>query len=45
MQVLGIAMTDAVGIAATAGSLGQASLDHGFGGLEETRDKPLPTHL
>lgn len=45
MQALGIALADAVGIAATTGGLRQPALDHVFGGLEESLDEPLlPTH-
>jgi hypothetical protein len=45
MQALGIAPADAVGIAATARGFRQPTLDHVFGGLEESLDEPfLPTH-
>src|ERR1017187_7237672 len=45
MQALGIALADAVRIAATTGGLRQPALDHGFGGLEESLKEPLlPTH-
>jgi hypothetical protein len=45
MQALGIALANAVGIAAPAGGLRQRALDHGFGGLEESLDELLlPTH-
>jgi hypothetical protein len=45
MQALGIALADAVGIAATAGGLRQPALDHVFGGLEESlKESLLPTH-
>lgn len=41
MQAFGIAATDALRIATTAGGLRQATLDHCFGGLKETSDEPL----
>jgi hypothetical protein len=45
MQALGIASADAVGVAATAGGLRQPTLDHVFGGPEESLDELfLPTH-
>ena len=45
MQALGIALSDAVWIAATARGLRQPALDHGFSGLEESLKEPLlPTH-
>jgi hypothetical protein len=45
MQAHGVALADAVGIAATAGGLRQPALDHVFGGLEESlKEPPLPTH-
>jgi hypothetical protein len=41
MQVFGIAATDAVGIAAAAGGLRQAALDHRFGCSQEALKEPL----
>ena len=45
VQAFGVAITNAVAIAAMAGGLRQAALDHAFGGLEESSDEPLLTHI
>jgi hypothetical protein len=45
MQTLGIALADAIGIAAASGSLRQASLDHILGGPQESLKELIsPTH-
>jgi hypothetical protein len=45
VEALGIALADAVGIAAAARGLRQAALNHLFGGQEESLDELfLPTH-
>jgi hypothetical protein len=45
MEVVGIALADAVGVSATARGFRQPALDHQFGGLEEALDELLlPTH-
>ena len=45
VQAQGIAITDAVGITAAAGGLGEAALDHGFGRTGEAlNEPPLLTH-
>jgi hypothetical protein len=41
MKTLGITVADAVGIAAAAGGLGKASLDHDLSGAKEPFDEPL----
>jgi hypothetical protein len=41
MQAFGIAATDAVGIAAAAGGLRQAALDHSFRRLKEALNESL----
>jgi hypothetical protein len=41
MKALGITVADAVGIAAAAGGLGKASLDHDLSGAKESFDEPL----
>ena len=45
VQAFGVALTDAVGVAATAGRFREASLDHGFGDTNKALDELLlPTH-
>jgi len=45
MEALGIALANAVGVSAAAGSLRQAALDHLLGGHKESLDELfLPTH-
>jgi hypothetical protein len=40
-----IAMTRAVGVAATAGGFGQPALDHDTGGVKKLVEVCLPTHI